>query len=209
MDIGIGDSILLEVSTFEDRFIALVSGVGRDGRLVVRAEVPSGVLDRIEADAFAEVLYAYDGRLLCFGTRILRVGGSHDARLELAAPKTFFAPEGRGEPRYACFFPASVSVGERVVNGVVDDISDSCARIRFPVAGQDDFPIETGGGVRLTIRPYGVKRSAVSVGCSVLKVFMKDHERYAVLRFENDEPDIRARISGFIKARVCCRIPGD
>jgi hypothetical protein len=209
MDIGVGDNILLEVSTFEDRFIAFVSGVGRDGSLVVCAEVPSGVLDRIKADAFAEVLYVYDGELLSFDTRILSVGGSLDAHIELAAPQTAFDAEGRGEPRYVCFFPASVVVGERVVNGVIEDISDSCARIRFPVSSRDDFPIHKGAGVLLTIRPYGVQGAAVSVDCSVFKTFMKDYERYAVLSFENDEPDIRERISGFIRARVCCRIPGD
>ena len=211
MDIAVGDSIILEVSTFEDRFLGLVAGLEPDGRLMVFADVPRKVLKRLASDSFAQVRYAFDGKLLGFDTRVLSTLESPATILELAAPKKIFNAEERSEPRCTCSFPAFVVNGEFAARGVLEDMSASCTRVRFLDDGADagpGFPSEPGGNVRLTFHPFDMAGDGVSVGCTVLKTFMKDNEHYAVLRFDNDEPDARKRISGFIEAQVCCRIPG-
>jgi hypothetical protein len=208
MDIAVGDSIILEVSTFEDRFLGLVAGLKPDGRLMVFADVPEAVLRRLGTDAFALVRYAFDGKLLGFNTRVLNTLDSSGTILELAAPREVFDAEERSEPRCSCSFPAFVVNGKSAARGVLEDMSASCTRVRFMDGGEDGFPSEAGGRVRLTFHPFDMAGNGIAVGCTVLKTFMKDHAHYAVLRFNNDEPDARKRISGFIEAQVCCRIPG-
>jgi hypothetical protein len=101
-----------------------------------------------------------------------------------------------------------VGEGETLVRAVVEDMSVSCCRVRF--LGQESTVLseEPGSRVRLTFHPFDMDGVGDSIGCSVLKHFMKDGERYVVLRYANDEPDTRKRISGFIEAQVCCLIPG-
>jgi hypothetical protein len=208
MDIAVGDSIILEVSTFEDRFLGLVAGLKPDGRLMVFADLPEAAVQRLRTDAFALVRYAYDGKLLGFNTRVLSTLEAPGTILELAAPQKIFNAEERSEPRCSCSFPAFVVNGQSAARGVLEDMSASCTRVRFMGDGEDGLPTEPGGSVRLTFHPFDMGGDGISVGCTVLKIFMKDHVRYAVLRFDNEEPDARKRISGFIEAQVCCRIPG-
>ena len=207
MDIAVGDSIILEVSTFGDRFLGLVAGLEPDGRLMVFADMPGPVIERLETDTFALVRYAYDGKLLGFNTRVLNKVTSPGMLIELAAPKAVFDAEERSEPRCACSFPAFVVNGACAARGVLEDMSASCTRVRFLDGGDGELPDVTGSDVRLTFHPFDMNSDGISVGCSVIKSFMKDHAHFAVLRFNNDEPDARKRISGFIEAQVCCRIP--
>jgi hypothetical protein len=208
MDIAVGDSIILEVSTFEDRFLGMVAGLKPDGRLMVFADLPEAAVQRLRTDASALVRYAYEGKLLGFNTRVLSALEAPGTILELAAPKMVFDAEERSEPRCSCSFPAFVVNGQSAARGVLEDMSASCTRVRFMGDGEDGLPLEPGGGVRLTFHPFDMDGDGISVGCTVLKTFMKDHVHYAVLRFDNEEPDARKRISGFIEAQVCCRIPG-
>jgi hypothetical protein len=207
MDIAVGDYIILEVSTFEDRFLGLVAGLEPDGRLMVFADVPDAVMRRLATDTFALVRYAFDGKLLGFNSRVLNTLESPGTILELAAPEQIFDAEERSEPRCSCSFPAFVVNGKSAARGVLEDMSASCTRVRFMDGGEGGFPSETGGRVHLTFHPFDMDGDGISVGCTVLKVFMKNHAHYAVLRFNNDEPDARKRISGFIETQVCCRIP--
>jgi hypothetical protein len=208
MDIAVGDSIILEVSTFEDRFLGMVAGLKSDGRLMVFADLPEAALRRLGSDSFALVRYAFDGKLLGFNTRVLSTMDSPGTILELAPPRKIFNAEERSEPRCSCSFPAFVVNGKAAARGVLEDMSASCTRVRFMSDGENGLPSEQGARVRLTFHPFDMAGDGISVGCTVLKTFMKDHVHYAVLRFDNDEPDARKRISGFIEAQVCCRIPG-
>jgi hypothetical protein len=208
MDIAVGDSVILEVSTFEDRFLGLVAGLKPDGRLMVFADLPETVKQRLKTDSFALVRYAFDGKLLGFDTRILGIPDAPGTILELAPPQKIFNAEDRSEPRCSCSFPAYVVNGRAAATGVLEDMSASCTRVRIMGDGTDGLFTEPGVRVVLTFHPFDMAGEGISVGCTVLKTFMKDHAHYAVLRFNNDEPDARKRISGFIEAQVCCRIPG-
>lgn len=208
MDIAVGDSIILEVSTFEDRFLGLVAGLKADGRLTVFADVPGAVVERLATDALAQVRYVYDGKLLGFHTRVLKTVDTPSTIFELAAPRKIFDAEERRESRCACSFPAFVVNGGQAVQGVLEDMSASCTRVRFLDDSRGGCPVEKGDRVRLTFHPFDMDGEGVGVSCTVFKTFMKDRAHYAVLRFNNDEPDARKRISGFIEAQVCCRIPG-
>ncbi|WP_319585053.1 PilZ domain-containing protein [uncultured Pseudodesulfovibrio sp.] len=208
MDIAVGDSIILEVSTFEDRFLCMVAGLKADGRLMAFADLPDAVKQRLKTDNAALVRYAFDGKLLGFNTRILNTLDTPGTILELAAPEKVFNAEERCEPRCSCSFPAFVVNGAAAARGVLEDMSASCTRVRFMTDGEDDLPSKPGGSVRLTFHPFDMAGDGISVGCTVIKTFLKDHVHYAVLMFNNDEPDARKRISGFIEAQVCCRIPG-
>ena len=207
MDIESGDRIILQLSTFEDRFLGIVAGVREDGRLMAFVTMPTAARQRLSVDDRAAVKYAHDGRLLGFSTRVLKVVDYEDTLLELEGPGTIFDAEDRSEPRCGCCYPAVVARNGQAVQGVVEDMSVSCARVRLVGSGADGFPGESGNGIDLTFHPFEMGESGYSIGCTVEKSFMKDGERYTVLRFNVDETSTLKRIAGFIEAQVCCALP--
>lgn len=207
MDITAGDRIILQLSTFEDRFLGVVADVREDGRMLVFATMPPAALARIKVDTVASVKYAFDGRLLGFSTRVLNAIDAEDTLIELECPGTVFDAEDRMEPRCSCCYPAIVVENGRAAQGVVEDMSASCARVRYIGDGLSDFPEVLERPVTLTFHPFEMDEMGYSVGCAVAKAFMKNGERYVVLRFNDDEKDARKRISRFIEAQVCCALP--
>lgn len=207
MDIVSGDRIILEFSTFEDRFLGVVSDVTTKGNLIVNVTVPDSVIRRVKIHAFALVRYAFDGHLLGFASRVLCMSGGCEATVELTGPEAVFDAEDREEPRCSCSYPAIVVEGDKAAQAVVEDMSASCSRVRYLNGGLMDFPEKLGRSVRLSFHPFDTDEESYSIGCTVLKAFMKNGERYAVLKFNNDEPDALKRLSGFIGGHVCCVLP--
>ncbi|MBG0790106.1 MAG: PilZ domain-containing protein [Desulfovibrionaceae bacterium] len=206
MDIESGGRIILQLSTFEDRFLGVVAGIRNDGRFMAFVTMPRAARDRLRVDDSAAVKYAYDGRLLGFSTRVLKVVDHEDTLLELEGPGVIFDAEERAEPRCACRYPATMSLNGQTVRGVVEDMSASCARLRLLDDWAGGFSAERGDSLTLTFHPFEMSANDYSIGCSVVKLFMKNGERYAVLRFDTGETDMLERISGFIEAQVCCAL---
>jgi hypothetical protein len=206
MDIVSGDRIILQLSTFEDRFLGTVADI-RDGRLMASVSMPPMVRDRLLVDVKASVKYAYDGRLLGFSSRVLNIAGGESAVVELEGPGEVFDAEERSEPRCICRYSATMTEGRKIAGGMVEDMSPSCARVRYIGDGLAGFPEELDRNVVLTFHPSELDDSGYSVGCVVSKSFMKNGERYIVLRFNPDEKEMLKRISGFIEAQVCCALP--
>lgn len=207
MDIVSGDRVILQLSTFEDRFLGIVASIREDGRLMVFASMPGAVRARVRVDDRASVKYAYDGRLLGFSTKVLNVVDHGDTLIELEGPGVVFDAEERAEPRCVCFYPATLKEGGRVARGIVEDMSASCARVRYIGDGLTTFPEEAGLAVELTFHPFEMGEKGFSVGCSVVKSFMKNGEQYVVLRFNGDEAEALRRISNFIETQSCYLLP--
>lgn len=207
MDIAAGDRIILKLSTFEDRFLGVVADLKEDGRLLVFATIPPAALARLKVDSTASVKYAYDGRLLGFTTRVINAVDSEDTLIELECPSSVFEAEDRREPRCDCCYPAVVVENGRAAQGVVEDMSASCARVRYIGEGLSDFPEKLERPVSLTFHPFEMDEVGYSVNCTVAKAFLKDGERYVVLRFNDDEKEARKRIASFIEAHVCSVLP--
>lgn len=207
MDIVSGDRIILQLSTFEDRFLGIVAGVGDDGRLMASVALPPAARNRLLVDTTASVKYAHDGRLLGFSTRVLNVWERSDTLVELEGPGIIFDAEERSEPRCNCCYPATMAEDGKAARGVVEDMSASCARVRYVGNGLVPFPEDPGRGVELTIHPFEMDEEGYSVGCTVIKSFMKNGERYVVLRFNSGDTDALRRISGFIETQSCCVLP--
>ncbi len=207
MDLSVGDNILVEFSTFGDRFLSVVAKVEDDGRLIVYSPITAPIVERLKTDQFACVKYAYDGRLMGFSTRVLNAAEAPRSFIELAKPDTCYDAEDRSEPRCSCRFPAVVVEGDRATQAVVEDMSSSCSRIRF--LNEDNFPLSENreSEVQLTFHPFDIQGDGYSVGCIVKNAFMKDGTSYAVLEFNKGEKDVRKRIARFIEAQVCCGIP--
>lgn len=207
MDLVAGDKILLEFSTFGDRYLSIITDVKDDGSLCVYAPINPIVVQRLKTDNNARVRYAYDGRLMGFSTKVLNKVDAPGVIIELAAPDDVYDAEERDEVRCACRFPATVVEGDRAAQAVVEDMSASCSRVRFLNGGVVPFLEEIEREVRLTFHPFDMDNEGYSVGCVVKTAFMKDGERYAVLEFNKSETKARDRIASFIEAQVCCGIP--
>ncbi|MEF2232271.1 MAG: PilZ domain-containing protein [Pseudodesulfovibrio sp.] len=206
MNIASGDKVLMEFSTFGDRFLSIVTDVRKDGRLLVYSPIPALVVERLRTDASAQVRFACEGRLKGFATRILNMVVAPGSVLELAPPDHVYDAEDRAEPRCQCRFPAEVADAGRTVRAVVEDMSVSCSRVRF--LNGDAVPGGALGDreVRLTFHPFDME-NGYSVNCDVKSSFIKDGARYAVLAFRPEESEARERINRFMEAQLCCGLP--
>lgn len=199
-----GDKILLEFSTFGDRFLSVVTNVEEDGRLSVYAPITDSVVDRLRTDKHVFVRFAHEGVLRGYDSMVLNRVDSANTIIQLREPMDIVDAEERSEPRCSCRFPAIVVGGESAAQAVVEDMSASCSRVRFLNGGLGgDVPPES---VELKFHPFDMAEG-YSVGCSIVNTFMKDGDHYAVLKFDASESDARQRISAFIEAQVCCGIP--
>jgi PilZ domain. len=206
MTLAVGEKVLMEFSTFGDRFLCVVTEVGKDGRLYVYASLPPVVVSRLSHDRFARVRFAREGTLQGFDSRVLNRDNPPGVILELAGPDAIYNAEDRQEPRCACRFPASIGDDDAAVQAVVEDMSVSCTRVRFLNGSRDALAVGRDGRVRLTFHPFDMG-DGYTVTCTVKSDFMKDGSHYAVLEFLPEEIAVRERIARFVEAQVRCGIP--
>lgn len=207
MDIMVGDRIILQFSTFEDRFLGEVFDITDSGHLLVNASVPSMVRTRLTTDLSASVKYAFDGKLLGFSTRVIAPHGRINGTIELEGPASVFDAEERSEPRCSCFYPALLVEAGRAVEGVVEDLSPSCARVRIVGLDAPLYPERVGRLIRLTFSDIADPGIFQSVDCMIIKAFMKEGEQYVILRYNEHERNAKKRIAHFIQSQVCCILP--
>jgi hypothetical protein len=203
MCLAVGDKVLMEFSTFGDRFLCVVTDTGRDGRLFVYAPVPQPVVERMGRDRTARVRFAREGRLHGFDTRVLNEDNPPGVILQLAVPGTIYDAEERDEPRCRCRFPATVSDGAGTLRAVVEDMSASCTRVRLLKGGWEPL-VGPGIKVSLTFHPFDLDDAGHTVACTVRKVFTKDSAQFVVLEFSPAETVVRERIARFVEAQVRC-----
>lgn len=205
VNIAAGDKVLIEFSTFGDRFLCVVTDLGDDGEFLVYVPVPERIIRRLKTDRSVFVRYAQEGVLRGFKSRVLNKVESNNTIFQIGAAETIIDAEDRSEPRCSCRFPAIVVDDERAAEAVVEDMSKSCSRVRFINGGL--FDSETASdNVQLKFHPFDTE-DGYSVGCNVRNAFMKNGQHYAVLEFNAEERDARKRIARFIEAQVCCGIP--
>lgn len=207
MDLAAGDKVLLEFSTFGDRYLSIVTDVKDDGCLCVYAPISDVVVERLKTDTNAMVRYAYDGRLMGFKSQVLNKVNAPGVIIELAKAVDVYDAEERREVRCSCRFPATIVEGDKAAQAVIEDMSASCSKVRFLNGGPNPFGEEGDHAVRLTFHPFDMNDDGYSVGCVVKNSFMIDGRHYAVLQFNREERKARERISSFIEAQVCCGIP--
>lgn len=205
VDIHAGDKVLVEFSTFGDRFLSVVTDVRKDGCLLVYSPMPEPVVKRLQTDKKVLVRYAHEGKLRGFKTRVMNQVHSSETILVLQEPADTFHAEERAEPRCVTSFPATVMDGDRAAQAVVEDISKSCARVRF-LNGDVPFIDEVGGVVQLTFHPLDMA-DGYEVECRIKSAAIRDNVRYVVLEFNPSEEAMRSRIASFIEAQVCCALP--
>lgn len=206
MDLAAGDKVLMEYSTFGDRYLSIVTDVKDDGRLYIFSPITAPVIERFKTDPKALLKYAHDGRLLGFSTRVLNRVEQPGTIVELAAPKDVFDAEERTVVRCCCRFPATVVGGDKTIQAVIEDMSVNYSRVRF-FNGDVSFFEDADHPVQLTFHPFDTEGDGYSVECVLRNSFMKNGMQYAVLEFNRSEVAARKRIASFIEAQVCCGIP--
>lgn len=206
MRIVAGDKVLMEFSTFGDRFLSVVTDVRDDGGLLVFSPISAPIVERLATDPAARVRFAHEGRLHGFRTEVLNRVDGPGALLELASPKGFYDAEDRCEPRCPCRFPAVIEKGGESLAAVVEDMSATCSRVRFLNGGVASLNESEESEVRLTFHPFDMGEG-YSVNCTVLNTFIRDDAPYAVLSFKPEESEARQKIKKFVEAQLSCGVP--
>ncbi|WP_243545955.1 PilZ domain-containing protein [Pseudodesulfovibrio tunisiensis] len=198
-----GDKVLVEYSTFGDRLLSVIADVRNGNRLVVYSPLTPPILERLRTDSRALVKFVQEGRLRAFRSRVLNSVTALGELVELDYPGFAVDADERCEPRCGCRFPATVMLGERSMDAVVEDMSESCARVRFREPGSCLTDRDSDREVRLAFRPFDPERG-YDVSCEVQSVFMRDRDMHAVLRFSEKDREMRDRISRFVASQLQC-----
>ena len=182
MRLTVGDRVLMEFSTFEDRFLCVVADLGRDGSLTVHAPIPPKVAARLDSDRRVFVKFAHEGRLHGFRSEALDDSVVAGGVLHIAGPGEILDVEQRREPRCQCRFPAAVICEDRAASGVVEDMSVSCARVRLVSVDARTVLGDGAQPVRLVFHPFD-PQVEYAVDCTVVRTFMREGEDHVVLEY--------------------------
>lgn len=201
MCISVGDKVLMQYSTLGDRLLSVVTDVLEGEYIIVYSPVSATAVYRLKKNNTAVIKYVSEGLLKGLKTHVLGELKAGDELIRLAYPKEEVEVEMRKEPRCPCCFPAMLEVDGQFYEAHVADMSSSAFRIRF-----HDPAVSMNGGLDSSeasleffiFEPTNTYR----VDCTILKAFMKDHEKFAVLKI-NGNQEIREKIAHYVATQ--CR----
>ena len=199
MGLAAGERFLMEFSTFEDRYLCMVTEVEEGGDLRVHAPIPPTVADRLASDRRVFVRFALEGRLHGFESEVLHDDATPGSALLIAGPQEVKDVEERREPRCQFHFPANVVCEDRASSAVVEDMSASCSRVRLLSVSSETLLGDEHTMVRLTFHPFD-PQEGYSVECSVMRTFMREGSHCMVLEYAEDGA-VRNVIERFVNAQ--------
>ncbi|GEM_PF-1106035 len=196
MALSVGDKVLMQYSTLGDRLLSVVTEVREGDCIIVYSPLSDIAVDRLREHNLAVIKYVSEGLLKGLRTRVLGEVRRGDELVTLAYPEEVVTAEERKEPRCSCCFPAMLDVKGELFEAHVADMSRSAFRIRFHdpssvINGELD-----GENVRLEFFIFE-PANCYKVNCRVLKFFMKEYEKFAVLEIQDGE-EIKDKIVQYV-----------
>ncbi|WP_147821245.1 PilZ domain-containing protein [Salidesulfovibrio onnuriiensis] len=197
MSISIGDKVLMQYSTLGDKWLCVVTEVRENESLTVCSHLSEKIVQHLKRHNTALIRFVSEGRLWGYKTRVLGDFAVGDELVRLAYPKDAVSMENRSEPRCQCCFPAMLDIGGELYEAHVADMSHSAFRIRLQDASVAFNGSMEGIDAQLEFFIFE-PANAYKVRCRLLKTFMKDHEKFAVLEIQDGE-DIKNKIACYVE----------
>jgi c-di-GMP-binding flagellar brake protein YcgR len=145
-----GRIVLVEFEGLCGRYPCPLEEITSEGEWVVR--VPSSVSTRhpLRVGDTVAIRCALEGTLYGFRTRVKAHAFRPRASMTLARPTDIGMQHLRQDDRVPCLIPATASVGEQQLSGMLIDLSRGGCRFNSETAG--DVPAATSPGTEITIR---------------------------------------------------------
>lgn len=197
MCFSVGDKVLMQYSTLGDKWLSVVTDVRENESITVCCRLTEKIVSHLQRHNTALVSLVSEGRLLGYKTRVLGGFAAGDDLVRLEYPREALDLEKRREPRCECCFPALLDVEGELHEAHVADMSHSAFRIRLQDPSVAFNGALDGADAHLEFFIFE-PANAYRVKCRMLKTFMKNHERYAVLEIREGE-DIKDKIASYVQ----------
>lgn len=199
MDIAVGDKVLMQYSTLGDRLLSVVTEVREGEFIIVYSPISPIIAERLRENNTAIIRYIVEGMLRGYKTHVLDPVTAEDELIRVAYPRLRTDVEERKEPRCPCCFPAMLHVGGELYEAHIADMSSSALRIRFHDSSTALYGNLDGTGVLLEFFIFEPSNT-YKVKCRVLRSFMREQEKFAVLEIQDGE-EIKAKIARFVQSQ--------
>lgn len=200
LHLDVGDSLLIRCAHFEERHLGVVVGRKEGRLLVVYADLPSAALRGLRKHPVVSVRYAHESTLLGFETSLLETPRHADSLLFLAYPERERRCDQRRERRLTCHFPARVIGHGLDLPCLVRDLSAGALRIALGPTPSSQAALLFSENDELRLE-FHVLDPAVrfSFRCRLLREFIADGLRYAVLLLHEQETATRAMLDAYVR----------
>ncbi|MEF2146622.1 MAG: PilZ domain-containing protein [Desulfovibrionaceae bacterium] len=202
LHLSIGDTLLIQCAHYEERHLGVLVGKKPGEFLVIYADLPRPALKELQKNPCVSIRYAFESTLLGFRSHLLdappKATGSP---LFLAYPDSVRNCDVRKERRLTCNFPCRLSYNGQNVPGLIRDISSSAVRISLgPDRPGTPLPSLPEHSIALRLNFFVLTpEHSYSFRCSLLREFVANGQRQAVLRLSEDETETRKIFKEYVE----------
>lgn len=201
VQLNIGDQLLVQFGTFGDRLVSIVVDLDPGRHISIFLKMPPQLFDRIAKIRAVSAQFVQESTLMGFNTTITTYCSSPVCVLQLAYPACIEAQDARKEKRLDCNFPATLSVEGLPFRCMVENISASGVRVRI-LQQTDMHVLGIFDDCADMVLDFFVleERNRYTFSCTLLREFIQNRERYAVLLIAEEEEDIRRLLDGYVQS---------
>lgn len=198
--IELGTELQMEIAEHELRVKTELIGVLPDRLLIVKTPPQHMVENKLFQGSMLTVRYIHRGTVFGFKSQIIDIITKPAKLMFITYPRETEHFELRRQRRGECFLPATITVGDRAVDGIVMDISKSGCGFTIKTAENDPIAgmFEVNGDVTIALQLPGVEGVVIVPGGQ--RNVKKDSRKVSVgVQFTEMDPDARKRVYDFIE----------
>lgn len=199
--IDVGTQLKIEIVGVENRLNCNLVGMKPDKYLIIET-LPGDVFKLLSEGKTAIIRYLYFGNIFGFKSKILNLIGKPYNLIFLSYPKSVESHNLRKNARIHCHIPATATIQNSKISGVIMDISVSGCQYAISESKNVSAEIvKTEEPVQLVFPFFGMEGSQ-TVQATIRHVDNDDKRIMLGLRFEQLDAEILKALEHYIK-NVC------
>lgn len=202
LNIELGDHLLIKVPEIEASVKSALIGLEPQQYLVVRIPIGLDVQEHLNLDTHLNVTYVSLGATYAFESKILGSVSKPAQLLFLSYPDTVKEHDQRQTPRVSCHIPATATINQTPLNGIITDISHKGCRfvVRIP-AKITPYQVRILTDVSLRFALHGIDGSEELLG--VVRNTSIDRFRIALgIEYDNLSTETSNKIKEYMEKLI-------
>lgn len=202
LNIELGNHLLIQMPDEDVAVKSALIGLEPQQYLIVRIPKGADIQDHLNNVKQLSVTYVSLGTTYGFEAKVLGTTSSPVKLLFLSYPDVVVEQDQRESPRVSCHIPASATINQTPLNGIITDMSHIGCRfvVRIP-AKITPYQVRILTDVHLSFALHGIDGSEELLG--VVRNTSIDRFRIALgIEFEKLTPDMSAKIKDYLEKLI-------
>ncbi len=202
LNIELGNSLLIDMPDSDTTIKSALIGLEPQQYLIVRIPVGSDIEDQLQKLTKLSISYVSLGTTYGFEARILGTTAKPVQLLFLSYPDVVVEQDQREAPRVTCHIPATATINQTPLNGIITDMSHNGCRfvVRIPTK-ITPYQVRILTDVNLSFCMHGIDGSEELLG--VVRNTSIDRFRIALgIEFEKMASETKDKIKDYLEKLI-------